>query len=497
MHSFGAEGFYASSFGSTWYRLNDHGELDWKYAASMPTRNSEEDEWTVLVKEQAWDGDRLLSRTERDGEDGPILREFVWSYDARNNLVGAQATDVSVPDFERTFSAVYDYDELNRLVSLERFVRGVSVERQTWEWDESGLSVRTFETRGLQRIAEENGGDAWQWSYPGGLDDFEVLPAASSGDPWAQAVGAEREDCTVPAHGLGHGYPEGEPEYDLTWSADQRPSGVGFAYGSDTYGWFYGDQAWFGHFGLGSTWAPMNWDAQEQTVSGRVEYNEAGNMVAESFRFESSLGELSATRSREFAQAGMTSDRATFVVGEVSVERVLRFDRTDTGGLLARELLEGDSVLARQTWQRDDDDNALEFTVEPHEALGTAVLSELGLAASFGNTMAPGAIYSWTYDELGRVATRVSGEAEQAIGYDDEGRITSVEGSFDNDLHPVRRTYNVAGQLAEECSPRGETDWFCYRRIYDEDGRIHGQQSREGDNAEWTLQWSTMYQCRD
>jgi hypothetical protein len=52
IHSFGASGFYVSSYGSTRYRLNEDEELDWKFAASRPSIDTPEDEWIVLVKEQ-------------------------------------------------------------------------------------------------------------------------------------------------------------------------------------------------------------------------------------------------------------------------------------------------------------------------------------------------------------------------------------------------------------------------------------------------------------
>ena len=497
MHSFGAAGFYVSSYGSTWYRLNEDQELDWKFAASMPTSGAPESEWTVLVKEQTWDGDRLLGRVERDGEDGPIVRNFEWTYDGRGRLIAAEALDRTQPEYERVYSARYAYNENDRLVSLDRFVHDVLVESQAWDWEDDQLVARSFESTGIATLASLHGGESWEWMFPGGLDNYERTPTDWMSNPWPNALPRESDGCELAPQGPGHGYPTAEEEYDLSWSIDQRPSGIGFAYGNDSFGWNYGDLAWFGHAGLGSSWLGGPMLGNDVSVESRVEYNSLGQMQRESATTRVGDRSLHTDRERTFTDGLLAEDQVVFEFEGAETARVLRFERSPSGELIRRELVEGDAILAEQRWERDGSGNVVRLVVDAHEGLQPSAFDTFGQPSGFGTMQAPGGAWEWGYDSDDRVTRRASSETEQTLEYDSEGRLVEVVGTFDNALWPMRRTFDGADRLVEECTPRGADDWACQRHVRDEAGRHVATLGRDAEGAEWQVHRWSQYICVD
>jgi YD repeat-containing protein len=437
----------------------------------------------------------LLARVERAGEDGPISRNFEWQYDDRDRLVSAEAVDHSTAEFERAFSAEYGYNSEDRLTQLTRFVSGVEVEHQTWEWEGDRLTARTYRSPGLAELAETHGGESWEWAYPGGLDTYERTLTDWTSNPWSSAVPIERGDCEMLPQGPGHGYPAAEIEYDLTWSMDQRPSGIGFAYGNDSYGWNYGDLAWFGHAGLGSSWLGAPMLSGDFEVLARVEYDDEGRMIREFAETRGPTGSLGSERTRTFEASGLAADHVIFRFEEEVTERTLLFERDALGELTRRVLLEGDDPLAEQRWTRDSAGRTVGVEVDPHSGLQPTVFDAFGQPSGFGTMEAPGGSWQWAYDEVDRVVRRSSGESEQTLAYDGEGRLVEVTGTFDNSVWPMRHEYDDAGRLTEECTPHGTDDWYCRHHVLDDAGRPHATFARNGASQEWLLESWTDYRC--
>ncbi|MCC6624340.1 MAG: hypothetical protein IT385_24020, partial [Deltaproteobacteria bacterium] len=309
---------------------------------------------------QTWQGDRLVARTEmRSHWNGSetVLEPLAtaWQYDDAGRLVGATATGLG-----RTWRVAWSYDAHGRPTAVERLRDDVRVEHRTWTYDEAGrVARRTI----LDDRTDEN-----QIGFgPRSLDD---LGAASTYDwrqnPWPRSLPVfdAARACTHLPTSLGHGYPTDEPEYDLGTPVAERPSGIGWAYGNNSYGWDYGDLAWYSHGGIhGLSIEDRGIERLEATIT-----YEDGRMVSESLVDGSTwAGTRRFERARTFTDGRLSKDRldlhVTFtstdadgveVVHEGDYGRELTFARSGAGHLVARELHDDVfGLLERQTWTHD------------------------------------------------------------------------------------------------------------------------------------------------
>ena len=232
----GMTGFYGASEGTSSYSLNLEGEVVHKVASELNPFDS-----SPLVKHQEWEGDRLLWRTERAGEDGPLLRRWEWTWEDDRLVLGALIQDPDGPD-RRVSSSRWAYHVGGAPASVERRIDGELVEREEWTLREDGsLASRTRWSRSAASLAEAQGEEVSRWTLPSGLDDHQLEPTFDGSTlPWRAATSHTREvegaDCARLPRGA-HGYPADEGEYHLGVEAgalvgdQEREHGVGRARG--------------------------------------------------------------------------------------------------------------------------------------------------------------------------------------------------------------------------------------------------------------------------
>lgn len=427
---------------------------------------------------QTWDGDRLVARRElRDGWAGsePVHLELrtAWAYDAAGRLTGATVTGVGPG-----YAVVVSRDDAGRVSSVERRRGEVVVERLAWSFDAGGqLAARTVL---YDRSADTDDG----WS-PSGLDDLGVADVRGwLANPWPSSLvqASEAGDCLVLPHTVGHGYPEGEHEYDLGMPRDERPNGVGFAYGADIYAWNYGDLAWYSHTGVAGL-------APEFVNSRRYEASmayEGGRMVRER---GTDTGDVVATRDRTRSFDGdghLEVDRLELTLTyprsaerpetRVALRRDMAFAWAG-GQLVRRELRDDDhGLLERQTWTWDAAGRWASHEVGEPSPLThispwsppTAVCGEAGVVCG---EPAPWRRYEQERDAVGRqTALRVlwldspANVDERRFVYDDAGRLVEARQgggverwTYDDAGHEVLMTQDTSDDGVIDY--RSETDW--------------------------------------
>jgi hypothetical protein len=414
----------------TWTFDQEGRLLDYQ-AVGQPAELIEHD---VVAVMQRWDDDRLVERTttEYDG------RRFTtaWSYEEQ------RLSRVELSSSDESLTVLVDWTYVDGLpVQVVRTVNDIEVMNQTWQWSQDGqLDGRSglYDPRG--HLTDPNGWrDGSQPIYPGGLDDFEPKPPSmapsSTWNAWSGARWTRRDGCAVPPHSSAHGYPVFEPEYDLGFAIDERPNGIGFAYGNDTFGWDYGDKAWYGHGGIARAYGQLP-DLVPFTFD--ITYDDERRMVAEHLEITRSRHEQpdhveSVDRVRTFDARGMVSDTVT-IEAPAAETRIyaMHFERGPQGQLLERTLLEGEETLGHQTWAWDAGRIAShEVSIRQRSQDGTEALE-------------PTARYIREYDSDGRIVRYADlsftpdatwDGLDEERSYDERGRLT--ERRYDNPTRPA------------------------------------------------------------
>ena len=482
----GRTGFYGTGTGRSTYELDARGEVLHKVATEMGGL-----EPSTTVKTQTWDGERLLSRIERDGQTEEVVREWTWAWE------GGRLVEAGLEDAEtgRTHMARWSYDaQTGAPTQVERTLDGVLVRRHTWAYGAEGQLVEhTSWSTSPDHLAEEHGGEPGDWRLVQGLDTLEQTRPFYQGDPWASGAPAEGSDGCAELPRGRYGYPADDLAYQLGVAPDARPTGIGFAHGSDTYGWNYGDQAWYGHDGIGTGWSTLEADYEQLEV--RVRW-ERGQMTLEDITRTVAGRVERLERTRRFDEADqLVRDELVFTGGEERLERALVFERDARGHLIGRELREGAQTLARQRWERDERGRALAYVVEARESWSHTT-PKSPLVAGFARGLVEGTSWSWTYegDLLVARAGGVNEQHDQTLEYDDQGRLVRREGYFGSgNGGEWWWRYDGQGRLVEECADHGGTD-HCTTTTYDELGRVAWRERQSGQDDPVILEYNA-YVC--
>jgi hypothetical protein len=479
----GSQGFYGVGEGTSTYALNARGEVVHK-TASQPF------EGTTLVKVQEWDGRRLLSRTEREGsDDGRVVRRWRWTWEG-DRMVRGELVEDPDGDAPRVHSSAWTYDDAGRPASVERAVDGVALERASWVFREDDtLARRTLWSRSPESVAAERGGDAARWALTRGLDDHQTEDApGAQPEPWRAATSHLSDDgaCRRVPRGV-HGYPDHEPEYHLALSVAERPGRAGFAYGANTFMWSYGNDSWFGHDGVASDWLGQSTGGvQIEELEVTLDYSARGVMTREVATLTHGGRVLELERDRTLdAAGGVLEDTATVSTEGMTHTRTLRFERDANGAILARDLLDGDGArIARQTWERDDRGRATRHVIESVDfASPPEWMPEFHAPRS--RTPSESYVWFWRHEGEHVVERGVEGGDTQRLTYDDEGRLTSRVGEYEQHSRSVWITRDDEGRITEECQGSHDTRYTsCVATTYDAAGRVaHRVQTTTTDGA--------------
>lgn len=484
----GQEGWYSVGVGETWYEFNDAGELTRKVA----TRGDLGDESEVLETVQVWEPiggrDRLVSREVRSGEGGTALQRWTWEYDDSGRLLSvANWPDLANPD--RVYEAHWDYHRDGTPASVERFVNDALVEVETWLFDEDQTVLeRTFVSHSATDLVAVHGGELADWTYPRGLDTYDnAEDPYYMGDPWQNALPTALGSCHLPPRGPGHGYPDREVEYQLGVSRDERPVGIGFAYANDTYGWYYGDLAWYGHDGLGSNWYGQALRELDLSLNVTVLYQD-GRMVSE--RGEMTAGDGATDGVSEIIERTRQLDESGRIVSDTllsadsddeSDTRTLRFSRDDDGHLTERELSIGDTAVAAQTWERDGEGRVVHHAIGATEArVHSDSESWQRWFRGFWSGPMIATEYHWQYEGT-RLIERSGGQNDlhEQWTYDEAGRPIESTGYFMSGDATGSKTwvYDQAGRVIENCNSYDAESWTCSSTVFDEAGRVAYRES--------------------
>jgi len=435
---------------------------------------------------QTWEGGRLATRHQSrttwvDGVRAKQKLATVWTYDDEGRL-----TLVKADGYGHHWEIRWSYDAAGRPTRVERDRDGERVEELSWTFDDDNrLATRT--TFVDRTLTNEDGFD------PASVDTLGTEPLVEwLGNPFDPSLPTDLGGCRTLPNTVHHGYPSGEREYDLGMPREERPNGIGWAYGNDSYGWNYGDLAWYSHAGIAGFDASTFW---WQTASATLTYTD-GRMAHESV---SSDGEspFGWERTRTFDAAGnLVNDRlemtATVAQGSDQPEalelgRDLAF--TWSGGdLLARELVDDVAgVMERQTWTWDAAGRWASHEVsEPDYATriyawrATEPLCE-GEACPSPDTM--WRRYEREVDAAGRTTLMRSIDLtsdlppeEQRMAYDAAGRLVERQSSYGT---VERWEYDAQGNLVL-------SSWD-----YDDDGEPEGWQETSWDSdGRWTARRS-------
>jgi len=498
VHTKGEGGFYVVEYGTTDYTFDEAGHLIHKLAETASERDGAPT--TAIEKWQTWDGDRLMNRTEIDRLTGELRHLWDWTYDAQGRLLRAR---FERPEDGFVQDVLWAYNKDGHPLWVERRVRGELTEMQSWSWQGDRLVGRSYQGYGPGFLAdslglpEENAND---FATVPGLDSMELQPTDwMTGDDWATSalVVNEGESCVNLPRGRAHGYPLAEGLYELGAPLGERPSGIGFAYGYGGYGWYYGDEAWYGHAGVGTELAGIDlpWDRHLSTA---IAYDKEGRMTRENLVLTGIDGNVQTLeRTRTFSEHHI-NDLLMGGDANTSVHRTIDFDLDQNGHLLRRQLSEGDQVLEVQTSTYDDAGRLLTHDIEL-EAEGMP-LDLWGLIASYRMGSGSGMTHIfWNYDEQGRVVERGTDNGQhETLQYDEQGRLVSTDGQFlalGTTYGLTHYLYDDQGRLVSQCQVNEASPTYCTTSEYDEFGQlIHREQSSSDGNV-WVLE-QNQYVCR-
>jgi len=458
---------------------------------------------------QRWVDGRLVERNEaRNYYDGssndPIELPLhtTWRYED-GRLAGADATFR-----DSTWSVDWFYDGAGRPVLVERKRDGLMFGRMTWTFDAANHVARRTVLRDPALESPDGYG-------PGTLDTLGVvINDVWNGDPWANAVPQVSDaSCLILPTSDEYGYPGTAVEYELGTARDERPNGIGFAYGANTYGWNYGDLAWYSHVGVHGLDPQSRGWGKLQSDTRFV----AGVMVTETV--SSPAGPITETRrSRSFDAGNLVVDRMDLTVSPevypdseghtparttVNYGRELQFtwdtkvDAGAPGRLIQRDLVDDEAgLLEWQAWTRDLDGRWLTHSLVGLDLWGSRAAiplydsaydpcaegcdpTELKLRVFYtrdldaaGRTtesrvsrpdeqgiLTQEQVTSWAYDAGGRlVQQRSNGTYVQTWEYDDAGRVVREAYDYDgvgDDDGWTTTTYDQGGRWVEQASWSG------------------------------------------
>jgi hypothetical protein len=443
---------------------------------------------TVIA--QTWDDDRLVERRKRisvHGQDTDLT--YRWQYDGFR-LVSATITDV---DDTVVHSVEWTYTATGLPASVRRRVREADVLVQTWVWSDED------ELLGREVLLDAGGVRAGDVALGAGhlthtVDDF--APGIGHNgygysayqsfltNPWPDAHDREVEGCVRPPTSLGHGYPDEEPEYHLGWSADDRPSGMGFAYGYQGYGWGYGDAGWFSHDRVASTLWPGVAEHLHRTLVFAIDYDARGRMVREAIDvIAADASNTRLERTRTFESDQMREDRVVVRrPNDEVVSRFMIFERDEKGAIIERRLYHEDLELSRHEWVRDERGEVLVHEI--HERL-----------------------FDWTYthelfSEVPDTDTELFTLSSFARDFDERGNLikdqrvhqthASTSGSH------LQHRYDAADRIVETLHFNGPEQTLYLREVfeYDEQGRLIFQGSHGPGTDEFTTYEEHQYDSR-
>jgi len=431
---------------------------------------------------QRWvDGVLVERNEERNYYDGssndpialPLRR--LWRYED-GRLAGASATFR-----DSSWTVDWFYDGQGRPILVERKRDGVMFGRMTWSFDDHNRLARRTVLRDPTIESPDGYG-------PGTLDTLGVdLANEWNGDPWANAVPRFSDaGCLILPSSDQYGYPGDAVEYELGSPRDDRPNGIGFSYGANTYGWNYGDLAWYSHAGV------HGFEPQYGKVQSDLRYVQ-GRLVEETM--SSASGPIIDThRVRTFEAGSLTVDRMDISVSPEpypdahgnlperttrTYGRELRFT-WDAMGLVQRDLVDDDvGLIEWQTWARDSAGRWL-----THSLFGLDLWASRAAIPIWGGEYDPcteqscdladaklRVLYSRTLDAAGRTTERRVSRPD-AQGVPTQEQVDTWR-------------YDAAGRLVEQASNGTYVQTWEYddagrlvRNAYDYDG--------VGDDDGWT-----------
>ena len=316
---------------------------------------------------QKWEGELLVERRSVNvSESWESDSHWRFDYDEQGRLVEINYETTGQPD-ER---ALWSY-EGGLPAQVSRFVDGVLVERQSWEFAEGQLLTRRVELGEL--LADLNEDDELYWRTPAVLDSY-ALQTTQDGwgyygynggrtSPWSGAnahlEATTESDCYDLPTTLGHGYPEDEGHYFLGISDEVTPEyGLEHSYGFRGYYYGYGNPAWYGHLGVGTAWPTANF-SRERGVDVTVVYDKAGQMISESMSYipwenTEEVEVVNVYRVREFQDSRLLLDEIEVEKGGETVRAALHFERDDRDRLVRRERSRDDEYVSHQEWSYED-----------------------------------------------------------------------------------------------------------------------------------------------
>ncbi len=333
-----------------------------------------------IYQTQEWANGKLVKRVAEMNVYNPDTQQSVaeplittWSY------FGDQLANATATMAGEQWTADWTYDGQGRPTRVER-KRGATVTGlMTWQFDANNRLARRTVMRDPQA-------DVLRESYsPGPLDTLAVTNYDYwNGDPWAASVPREHASgCLVLPSTDEYGYPQDDTEYELGMPVAERPSGIGWAYGADTYGWNYGDLAWYSHAGVHG-FEPNYYDGRRDSDLRYVN----GVLVEETT--SSTSGPIkNSHRLRSFVDGNLVVDRRDLVVESYSTDgqtttlrdvgRELRFSwdiksfEGQRDRLIQRELVDDErGVLESQSWNRDAEGRWLSHSVLGWSLWGSA-----------------------------------------------------------------------------------------------------------------------------
>ena len=339
------------------WEFDSQGQLTFKsttvYDGDGPHRSLVQTDYV----EQTWEGDRLVHRVKT--VDRPY---FVTSTETRWTYDGAGRLQEVLHDRggDRQTRSVWTW-EGDRPAEVQRFVEDELTEHQVWGWDDHGLRSRTLRLNGdfdeIWGIHEDLRDHD---NYAISMLDFGHGMSGSYPTAWAGA-NAHRQledgaDCFGLPSAVGHGYPYDEDAYHLGWSGNPDEDlihGIGFDYQYNGYAYGYGDQSWYGHQGISSSW-PLP-DYHSITAEFSISYDEAGRMVREELSYREREDEVvDVVRQRDFNAHGLVRDHVEVALDGDRATGTLHFERDDQGLLLKRWRARQGEAVAQQQWTYDD-----------------------------------------------------------------------------------------------------------------------------------------------
>ncbi len=429
---------------------------------------------------QTWDGDRLVERVQesmRHGNETSV--HFVWKYDDLDRLTEV----IKERDDEPLARSLWSYSKGNP-VGVERLIGDVAVERQSFEFDGDRLVARDIavDPRGIDGELDSFGYASRVSGHDSYAVDTSDMFHFGNGDldnPWVNANAhlqvAAGDECYRLPTSLGHGYPDDEASYHLAWTdGEQNPQGIGFAYHFGGYAYFYGDNSWFGHLGIGSSWPsiyPNEIDSQY-----RLTYDESGRMIGEEFDFTDLDGDsVAVQRARSFDESGLNRDRLSVARDGDEAHAELHFERDENGRLQRRERLRGDQVVSVQKWDFDEAGHAtgLHLLPEVHDTGYWPVTgpnpspAEL-FEAPVGEPTASRS-YERGFDDLDRQIYAADIPANEDVGVQE----THTEFSEHGPVEELQET------IGAQTTHRNRTLWE-----YDEQGNLVRKAVDPGDDGE-------------